>query len=565
MADQSVDYYFEDTTSLDQTDDFDGSSYSESSPSSRGSNEEEILQSGHLGTSEFRFSASLGSTNTRDMIMSYARSAVRELVEMARCDAPLWKLSDEVPNTSNLNLAEYYQVFRPMDPNLENPRKKARMRLPSYAASKETSCINIRPARLAASFMDLKEWSTIFASIVSGADILAVVSPGTHGTLDEATYLMTAEFHLPTTMVQSGASSFVRHCRMLGMHSWAITDFSVENLFPNEVYTYQIRPSGCLIESRPGRSSKVTVVQHYKEDNASLHHLYAPIVASGHAFCAKRWMQALTRTLEFTSHHNTPQSIAFKRDGDLCEFQRKGLMRLCERMLRAFFGEVNGSTTNSWRPVPLCGGNPLELMMNRCGVHILGNVEADSLAFSTSVFLPFPPLKVFEFLRDSTRRHKWDPLSKEEDMEEIAAMHTARDVRNKITIVRSKNGGKSPYFIENSFYTAMESYLVRAGIQPDSMGDILRGNSPDDVLILPSGFAILPSKPPVGDEHGEDRTLLTIAIQSNHEGRTQWNPAPRIDELEFNLLVMSETIQRIERGLAAKERAGSRRGRLHIG
>ncbi|KAI4390100.1 hypothetical protein MLD38_002248 [Melastoma candidum] len=97
-----------------------------------------------------------------------------------------------------------------------------------------------------------------------------------------------------------------------------------------------------------------------------------------------------------------------------------------------------------------------------------GNAEAGSLAFSTSVFPPFSYLKVFKFLRGATRGHKWDPLSKELDKEEIVAMHTAGGGRNKVSIVRSKNASN-----------------------PISMGDILHGNNPDDVLILPSGFAIL--------------------------------------------------------------------------
>lgn len=192
-ADQSEEYYFEDANFMDQPDNVVDSGNSTSSPS-------------------------IGSPKTRDMIMSYARLALHELVKMARCKAPLWKPSEEEPNTVKLNLVEYYRMFHPMDPNLENSRKRTRIGLPSLsrfsnAVSKETVCLNIIPTRLAASFMDLvrflrefinslsgdtvlipkkyqKEWSTIFSSIVSRANILAVVSPGSDGTLDEATCLV---------------------------------------------------------------------------------------------------------------------------------------------------------------------------------------------------------------------------------------------------------------------------------------------------------------------------------------------------------------------------------------
>lgn len=69
---------------------------------------------------------------------------------------------------------------------------------------------------------------------------------------------MTVELHLPTALVPTRESHFVRYCKQLGYGTWGVVDVSLENLFPYPASGFRRRLSGCLIQGMPEGCSKVS-------------------------------------------------------------------------------------------------------------------------------------------------------------------------------------------------------------------------------------------------------------------------------------------------------------------
>jgi len=68
---------------------------------------------------------------------------------------------------------------------------------------------------------------------------------------------MTAEFQVPSPLVPTRESYFVRYCKQHGDGTWAVVDVSLDNLRPSPSVRCRRRPSGCLIHEMPNGYSKV--------------------------------------------------------------------------------------------------------------------------------------------------------------------------------------------------------------------------------------------------------------------------------------------------------------------
>ncbi|KAJ6368507.1 hypothetical protein OIU78_000985 [Salix suchowensis] len=90
-----------------------------------------------------------------------------------------------------------------------------------------------------------REWSTMFSDIVSRVLTLEVLSTGVARSYNGALQVMTAEFQLPTPLVPSRESYYVRNAR------WIFEGLWVENV---------------------------------EVDDKGVHNLYKQLVSSGHAF-----------------------------------------------------------------------------------------------------------------------------------------------------------------------------------------------------------------------------------------------------------------------------------------
>lgn len=74
---------------------------------------------------------------------------------------------------------------------------------------------------------------------------------------------MTAEFQVPSPLVPTRESYYVRYCKQHGDGTWAVVDVSLDNLRPNPApRSCQRRPSGCLIQEMPNGYSKVCNYAH---------------------------------------------------------------------------------------------------------------------------------------------------------------------------------------------------------------------------------------------------------------------------------------------------------------
>ena len=68
---------------------------------------------------------------------------------------------------------------------------------------------------------------------------------------------MTAEFQVPSPLVPTRESYYVRYCKQHAEGTWAVVDVSLDNIRPSPTVRCRRRPSGCLIQEMPNGYSKV--------------------------------------------------------------------------------------------------------------------------------------------------------------------------------------------------------------------------------------------------------------------------------------------------------------------
>ncbi|KAJ6778270.1 HOMEOBOX-LEUCINE ZIPPER PROTEIN MERISTEM L1 [Salix koriyanagi] len=102
-----------------------------------------------------------------------------------------------------------------------------------------------------------KPWSTMFSDIVSRVLTLEVLSTGVARNYNGALQVMTAEFQLPTPLVPTRESYYVRYYKQHSDGTWVVVDVSLDNICPSPTPRCRRRPFGCLIQEMPNGYSKV--------------------------------------------------------------------------------------------------------------------------------------------------------------------------------------------------------------------------------------------------------------------------------------------------------------------
>ncbi|KAE8725500.1 hypothetical protein F3Y22_tig00008706pilonHSYRG00099 [Hibiscus syriacus] len=316
-------------------------------------------------------------------------------------------------------------------------------------ASRDTGLVNMNAMNIVELLMDSKDWSMVFSSIVSRATLLGVILDTVDGSCNGVLQVVVAH------------------------GTWGVVDVSLENLFPYPQIQFKRRPSGCLIQQIPnnGGASNVTWVEHVEVDNKYLHPLFRPIVNSGFAFSAKRWIAVLHRHCQWLAScmaRTTPTytGVLIPQPG------RESMLKVAEKMTRKFFMNISSCTENAWMGLPSNFG--AEDVRFRFGntLAVPGKPPSNTLIITTSVRIPVPVNVLFDFLRNEHSRHKWDLLSKERLVRELAYVITAENPQNRVSVLQ----------VNVSF-----AYHFR--------------------------FAILPDKPP-GQGDGPEGSILTVAFQS---------------------------------------------------
>nr|XP_018685149.1 PREDICTED: homeobox-leucine zipper protein ROC2-like isoform X1 [Musa acuminata subsp. malaccensis] len=456
----------------------------------------------------------------KPVVVELAVAAMEELIRMAQLGEPLW-IPGPDNATETLNEEEYVRALprgigpKPFGLNSE--------------ASRETAVVIMNQMNVVEMLMDVNQWSSVFSSIVSRAMTLQVLSTGVAGNYNGALQVLSAEFQVPSPLVPTRESLFVRYCKQHPDGTWAVVDVSLDSLRPSPVLRCRRRPSGCLIQELPNGYSKVTWVEHVEVDDRSVHNLYKPLVNSGLAFGAKRWVGTLNRQCERLASvmaSNIPSGdigVITTPEG------RKSMLKLAERMVISFCGGVSASTTHQWTTLSGSGAEDVRVM-TRKSVDDPGRPPGIVLNAATSFWLPVPPKRVFDFLRDESSRSEWDILSNGGVVQEMAHIANGQDHGNCVSLLRvnvrnSTNSNQSNMLIlQESCTDATGSYVIYAPVDVIAMNVVLNGGDPDYVALLPSGFSILPDGPTGGgpgggringgeEGGGSGGSLLTVAFQ----------------------------------------------------
>ncbi|GMN49839.1 hypothetical protein TIFTF001_019002 [Ficus carica] len=483
-------------------------------------------QSGFVGemfgsSSDLLRSVTVPTEADKPVIVELAVAAMEELVRMAQTGDPLWVPGDN--SSEMLNEDEYLRSFpRGIGPKPLGMKSEA---------SRESAVVIMNHTNLVEILMDVNQWSTVFCGVVSRAMTLDILSTGVAGNYNGALQVMTAEFQVPSPLVPTRENYFVRYCKQHADGTWAVVDVSLDNLRPSPISRSRRRPSGCLIQELPNGYSKaippfllslisVIWVEHVEVDDRAVHNIYKPLVNSGLAFGAKRWVATLDRQCE-----RLASSMASNIPAEnLCVITspegRKSMLKLAERMVMSFCVGVGASTAHAWTTLSATGSDDVRVM-TRKSMDDPGRPPGIVLSAATSFWLPVPPKRVFDFLRDENSRSEWDILSNGGLVQEMAHIANGRDHGNCVSLLRSANSSQSNMLIlQESCTDSTGSYVIYAPVDIVAMNVVLSGGDPDYVALLPSGFAILPDGPTNFNnagggilEVGSGGSLLTVAFQ----------------------------------------------------
>ncbi|KAF1899771.1 hypothetical protein Lal_00019903 [Lupinus albus] len=453
------------------------------------------------------------SESDKPIIIELAVAAMEELIGMAQMGEPLWLTTHTLDGTSIvLNEDEYIRTF-PLGIGPKPTGFKSE-------ASRETTVVIMNHVNLVEILMDVNQWSTVFSGIVSKAMTLEVLSTGVAGNCNGALQVMTAELQVPSPLVPTREYYFVRYCKQHVNGTWAVVDVSLDNLRPSPSPRCRRRPSGCLIQEMPNGHSRVTWVEHVEVVDRGVHNLYKQLVNSGNAFGAKRWVATLDRQCErlasamATNIPTVDIGVITNQEG------RKSMLKLAERMVISFCGGVSASTTHTWTTLQTGTGSDDVRVMTRKSVDDPGRPPGIVLSAATSFWLPVPPKRVFDFLRDENSRNEWDILSNGGVVQEMAHIANGRETGNCVSLFRvnstnSSQGNMS--ILQESCSDSTCSFVIYAPVDIVAMNLVLNGGDPDYVALLPSGFAILPDGSTTHGngiaETGHGGSLLTAAFQ----------------------------------------------------
>ncbi|KAM1116961.1 hypothetical protein TB2_007298 [Malus domestica] len=532
--------------------------------------------------SDLLVSVSLGAEMNRIKTTELASQAMEELKKLALAREPLWQVDIE-NNTEILSEIEYTREFgdisttlmeivrmvevreSPSLPNLDlnnseysvgsnehKPRELGGPKPASFEASREIGFVQMNPASIIELLMDLGQWSQAFSTIVSRASIMGVLSStGVQGNYDGTLQVMTAEFQAPAPLIPTRESYFARYCKNLGDGMWGVVDVSLEKLFQLPSRNFRRQPSGCLIQEMPNGWSQVIWVEHVEVDNTLVHNLFKPLVSSGFAFSAKRWVTTLIGQRQWLETLTATRTTVAADGADVSSQGRRSLLKLSERMVRSFYiDNISGSAENKWMPLPLgwaiSGAENVRISM-KSSTDDPGKPPGSTVVFTTSINLPFPRKQVFSFLRDEKCRNEWDMLASNHGFDEYAYFANGKTPGNRVSILRAfKSNEVEIFYLQASYTDATGSYVVYAPIDMYAMTELINGGNPDNLAILASGFSILPDKPKHRDDTGG--SLLTIAFHVAAGTSTQEHVSAH-QHANLMYCVLASTVVSVEDGL----------------
>ncbi|KAJ1441858.1 putative homeobox-leucine zipper protein PROTODERMAL FACTOR [Sesbania bispinosa] len=174
-------------------------------------------------------------------------------------------------------------------------------------------------------------------------------------------------------------------------------------------------------------------------------------------------------------------------------------------MMRIFCVDISASSINpSWTQVAsLASSQDLMIRVNSI-VQDFGRTKGTAVIFSASVSLPTSPRRLFDHLRDVNSR-KWH------DVQELFYVIQGNDPRNR----GLHHSSRCTLFVQESYMDSTgPSFVVYSHVDKLVLTNVLNGENPDLVTMMPSGFVILPDGMPSSDNDvggGGSGSILTIA------------------------------------------------------
>ncbi|KAF0893374.1 hypothetical protein E2562_024197 [Oryza meyeriana var. granulata] len=460
----------------------------------------------------------------KSLFLELAMSAMDELVKMAQMGEPLWIPGASGPASTakeSLNFEEYLNTFPPCI----GVKPEGHV----SEASRESGIVIIdNSAALVETLMDeVRRWSDMFSCMIAKASTIEEISTGVVGTRNGALLLMQAELQVLSPLVPIREVKFLRFSKQLAEGAWAVVDVSADGLMRDQGITSapatanmncQRLPSGCVLQDTPNGFVKVTWVEHTEYDEASVHQLYRPLLRSGLALGAGRWIATLQRQCECLAILMSSIALPEHDSAAIHPEGKRSMLKLARRMTENFCAGVSTSSAREWSKLDGLTGNIGEdvHVMARKSVDEPGTPPGVVLSAATSVWVPVMPERLFNFLRNEGLRAEWDILSNGSPMQEVTSIAKGQQDGNSVCLLKASptNANQNSMLIlQETCADTSGSMVVYAPVDIPAMHLVMSGGDSTCVALLPSGFAILPSGPSICADNKTGGSLLTVAFQ----------------------------------------------------
>ncbi|XP_062153562.1 homeobox-leucine zipper protein ANTHOCYANINLESS 2-like isoform X2 [Alnus glutinosa] len=490
----------------------------------------------------------------RSMFVNLALTAMDELIKMAQTDSPLWTKSFD-GGKEILNLEQYTRTFSPCIGT--KPIGFV------TEATRYTGMVMINSLNLVDALMDEAQWKQMFPCMIARAATIDLISSGMTGIRNGALHVMHAELQVLSPLVPVRQLKFLRFCKQQAEGVWAVVDVSLdisqEGTKANPLVNCRRLPSGFVVQDMPNGYSKVTWVEHSEYDESGIDPLYRPFISVGMGFGAQRWVSALQRQCEFLASL-VPSSLPKEDHTALNLAGRTSMLQLAQRMTDNFCSGVCASTARKWDNLRVGNVGEDVRVMTRKNLDDPGEPPGIVLSAATSVWMPVPQQRLFDFLRDDRLRSEWDILSTGRPIQEMIHIAKGHKHGNCVSLLRGSpiNANESSMLILQETWTdATGSLVVYAPVDIPSMNVVMGGGDSAYVALLPSGFAILPDEQSsdcngamvkAGDNVRDGgRCLLTVGFQILLD--SQPTAKLTVESVETVNNLISCTIQKIKAAL----------------
>ncbi|RHN72899.1 putative START-like domain-containing protein [Medicago truncatula] len=479
--------------------------------------------SSHMQGNLVMWGGVLGQTSTQNYdaqkitMSQVVDAAMDELVRLVRVDEPFWVKPSNTQDGYTLHRENYEQVFPK-----NNHFKGAYV---CEESSKYSGLVKISGIELVGMFLDLVKWTNLFPTIVTKAETIKVFEIGSRGSRDGALLLMNEEMHILSPLVRPREFNIIRYCKKVDPGVWVITDVSFDSSRPNTAPLSRgwKHPSGCIIREMPHGGCLVTWVEHVEvEDKIHTHYVYRDLVGEYNLYGAESWIKELQRMCERSLGSNVEAIPVEETIGVIQTLEgRNSVIKLADRMVKMFCE---------------CLTMPGQVELNHLTLDSIGGVRVSIRATTdddasqpngtvvtaaTTLWLPLPAQKVFEFLKDPTKRSQWNGLSCGNPMHEIAHISNGPYHGNCISVIKSFiPTQRQMVILQESFTSSVGSYVIYAPIDRKTMDVALRGEDSKELPILPYGLIVCSKNQanlnaPFGASKSiEDGSLITLAAQT---------------------------------------------------